>query len=44
MALEIVLGAVVDAVGELVVAVQRAVGLGDGAAAVEAPRLVEHHL
>jgi hypothetical protein len=42
--LEIVLGAVVDGVGELVTAVEGAVSPGDGAASVEPSGLVEHHL
>lgn len=44
VALEVVLGAVVDGVSELVTAIEGAVRPGDGAAAVEAPGLVEHHL
>ena len=44
VALEVVLGAVVDGVGELVTAVERAVRPCDGAAAVETSGLVEHHL
>ena len=42
--LEVVFGAVVDGVGELVVPVDGAVRFGDAAATVEAPGLVEHHL
>ena len=44
VALEVVLGPVVDGVGELELAVQGTVGAGDGAAAIEAPGLVKHHL
>lgn len=44
LALEVVLGAVVDWVAELEVAVQGAVGAGHSWAAVKAPGLVQHHL
>ena len=44
VAFQVVLRPIVDGVSELVVAVDGAVSLGDGAAPVEAPGLVEHHL
>ena len=43
VALQVVLGAVIDGVGELVVAVHGAVGPGHGRPAVEALGLVKHH-
>ena len=43
-ALQVVLGTIVDRVGELVVAIEGAVGPSDGAAAIEALGLVKHHL
>ena len=44
MAFEVILRTVVDGVGKLEPAVQGAVGPCDGAATVEPPRLVQHHL
>ena len=42
--LEVVLGAVVDGVSELVATIERTVRPGDGASSVKASGLVEHHL
>ena len=43
MALEVVLGSIVDGIGEPELAVQRAIGTGDGTAAVKTAGFVEHH-
>ena len=43
MALEVVLGSIVDGISEPKLAVQRAIGTGNGTATVETTGFVEHH-
>ena len=43
MALEVVLGSIVDGIGEPELAVQRAIGTGDGTAAEKTAGFVKHH-